>query len=106
MPANFHPRGAPEAGPWRLGLRPWLDGRPGATRRWRSMQVRRDSRGVRAGVWVAAALVAAIASCGGPDEDVVITISPATAVVAAGQTVQFMATVTGSHNTKVNWGAA
>ena len=68
------------------------------------MQAMSVHRGFRSGVWVIAVVVA-IAACGGPDEDVVITISPAVASVAAGQTVQFMATVTGSHNTKVNWGA-
>jgi hypothetical protein len=37
---------------------------------------------------------------------VVVTISPATAMVNAGQTVQFSATVTGSTNTKINWSAS
>lgn len=55
-----------------------------------------------------ALLATAIVACGGggPDEDVVVTISPTVAAVASGMTVQFTATVTGSSNTKVNWSAA
>lgn len=54
-------------------------------------------------------LVAALAACGsggGNAPDVVVTISPTTANVPAGQTVQFSATVSGSSNTKINWGAS
>src|ERR1043166_9405413 len=48
----------------------------------------------------------ALLACGGSEDDVVITISPTVASVAAGQTVQFTATVMGSTNTKVNWDAS
>ncbi len=54
-------------------------------------------------------LLAALAACGGGGgsaPDVVITISPTTASVKAGETVQFSATVSGSSNTKINWGAS
>jgi hypothetical protein len=43
---------------------------------------------------------------GGPEEHVTVTISPTVASVAAGETVQFTATVEGSSNTKINWGAS
>ncbi|HEY0480096.1 MAG TPA: hypothetical protein VGD37_21395 [Kofleriaceae bacterium] len=58
---------------------------------------------------VPAVLAAVLAACGGGgggDDDVSITISPTVASVAAGQTVQFTATVVGSTNTKINWGAS
>jgi len=55
---------------------------------------------------VAPAALAALASCGGGGaDDVMITVAPPVASVAAGQTVQFTATVVGSSNTKVSWGA-
>src|SRR5215468_8236514 len=62
----------------------------------------------RAPPWVLAPLVAAaLVACGGSNApDVVVTISPTTASVAAGQTVQFTATVSGSGNTKINWSAS
>jgi hypothetical protein len=43
---------------------------------------------------------------GGSSDNVIVTISPATANVAAGATVQFTATVTGASNTAINWGAS
>lgn len=53
---------------------------------------------------------AAAAACGGGGGDgpsgIVVTVSPTTASVAAGATVQFTATVTGTDNTKVNWSAS
>ena len=63
----------------------------------------------RAPRWVLVPLVAALAACGsggGNAPDVVVTISPTTANVPAGQTVQFSATVSGNSNTKINWGAS
>jgi hypothetical protein len=63
----------------------------------------------RAPLWVLASLLAAVGACGGGGDnapDVVVTISPTTANVAAGQTVQFTATVSGSDNTKINWSAS
>jgi hypothetical protein len=53
-------------------------------------------------------LLAALAACGGggPAPNVVVTISPTTANVAAGQTVQFSASASGSSNTKINWSAS
>lgn len=63
----------------------------------------------RAPRWVLVPLLATAASCGGGGgdaPDVVVMISPPTASVSAGQTVQFMATVSGSSNTKINWSAS
>jgi hypothetical protein len=60
----------------------------------------------RAPLWLLAPLVAALACGGAPAPDVVVTISPTTASVAAGEPVQFTATVSGSGNTKVNWSAS
>jgi Bacterial Ig-like domain (group 2) len=62
----------------------------------------------RAPLWVLAPLLAALTACGsgGNAPDVVVTISPTSASVAAGQTVQFTATVSGSGNTKINWSAS
>ncbi len=62
----------------------------------------------RAPLWVLVPLVAALAACGsgGSAPDVVVTISPTTANIAAGQTVQFTATASGSSNTKINWSAS
>jgi len=64
----------------------------------------------RAPLWVLVPLVAALTgacgSGGGNAPDVVVTISPTTASVAAGQTVQFTATVSGSDNAKINWSAS
>ena len=53
-----------------------------------------------------APLLAILLACGGSDPDVIITISPTVASVAAGATVQFTATVMGSSNTKVRWDAS
>jgi hypothetical protein len=65
------------------------------------------NHGDRAPLWVLAPLLAALAACGSSNApDVVVTISPTTASVAAGQTVQFTATVSGSGNTKINWSAS
>jgi hypothetical protein len=67
-------------------------------------------RSARAPRWLLVPLVAALAgACGGGGgnaPDVVVTISPTTANVPAGQTVQFTATVSGSDNTKINWSAS
>jgi hypothetical protein len=61
----------------------------------------------RVSMWAIVLAVAALTACGGGDDpDVVIAISPTVASVQAGQTVQFMATVMGSANTKVNWNAS
>ncbi|HEX8114366.1 MAG TPA: hypothetical protein VF516_41835 [Kofleriaceae bacterium] len=60
----------------------------------------------RAPPWVLVPLLTALMACGGSSApEVVVTISPATASVNAGQTVQFTATVSGSNNTKINWSA-
>jgi hypothetical protein len=56
-----------------------------------------------------ALLLAMFVACGGgggDGPDVMITISPTVASVAAGETVQFTATVMGSTNTKVTWSAS
>lgn len=42
-------------------------------------------------------------ACGGGDEEVEVTISPTTATVALGATVQFNAVVTGDDDTSVTW---
>ena len=51
-------------------------------------------------------LLAIVLACCGSDPDVLIAISPTVASVAAGQTVQFTATVMGSSNMKVRWDAS
>jgi len=51
-------------------------------------------------------LLAIVLACCGSDPDVLIAISPTVASVAAGQTVQFTATVMGSSNMKVKWDAS
>jgi hypothetical protein len=47
-------------------------------------------------------------ACGGGGDapDVVVTISPTSASIKSGETVQFTATVSGSSNTKINWSAS
>jgi len=61
---------------------------------------------IPAALSLAVAAVLAVGACGGDHEDVIVTISPNVATIAAGETVQFTATVTGSKNTKINWGAS
>src|SRR4051812_25171490 len=65
---------------------------------------------VQAGLLPVVFAAAAAAACGGGGGDspsgIVVTVSPTTASVAAGATVQFTATVTGTDNIKVNWSAS
>lgn len=66
-----------------------------------------QSRSAVLPAWAIAPLFALALAChGDPEEDVVVAISPTVASVAAGETVQFTATVMGSSNTRVRWDAS
>ena len=71
-----------------------------------SPRSRRAPRIAAAAIAGALGALAGLGACGGSDDDVMVTLSPPVANIAAGETVQFTATVIGSSNTKVNWGAS
>jgi len=72
----------------------------------RTLQRYEPSRSLRAPASACVLIILGVlAACGGKS-DALISISPTTASVAAGGTVQFTATVTGNSNTDVKWSAS